>query len=59
MRVETPSKIEFIHLVDFALDEVGETIESVYPLLKDLDPRSDEYQLINRMWLDWCDYLNH
>lgn len=59
MTVEAPSKIEFIHLVDFAIDEVGEKIEAVYPLLANLDPQTDEYQLLNRIWMDWCEYLNH
>jgi len=51
------SKIEFLNVVDFAIDQVGERIEAVYPLLADIDPKTDEYKLLNQMWLEWCDYL--
>jgi len=57
MSLQTTNKIEFLYLVDFAIDEVGEKIEAVYPLLSKLDPKSDEYQLLNRIWTDWCEYI--
>jgi hypothetical protein len=57
MRLHKSNKIEFIHLVDIVIDQVGEKIEAVYPLLAGLDPMTEEYQLLNRLWLDWCSYI--
>lgn len=59
MSVTTDSKIEYLHVVDLAIDFVGENIEAVYPLLANMDPKTQEYQLLNRLWTDWCEYLNN
>lgn len=54
------TKIEYFPLVDFVTEEMGKKIESFYPLLQLLSTTkedSPEYNLLNKMWNDWCDYL--
>lgn len=59
MTIKSESKIEYLYVVDDAVDEVGEVIEHIYPILCDIDPRSDEYRLLNNIWVDWCKYLEY
>lgn len=52
--------IEIFPAVDFIAEEMGKKIESFYPILqilKDAKEDSPEYNLLNKMWMNWCDYL--
>lgn len=51
---------EYTYFLDHIVDEVGKKIEGIYPILHFLEanPRdTPEYRLLNRVWVDWCDYL--
>lgn len=58
MTTKQESNIEYLHVVDSLIDQVGEKIESVYPILAEVDPKSDEFQLLDRLWVHWCHYLS-
>ena len=54
------TKIEHFPVIDFITEEIGEKIESYQPLLevlKDTNIDSPEYMLLNKIWIDWCTYL--
>ncbi|GAF70662.1 unnamed protein product [marine sediment metagenome] len=55
------SKIEYLPLVDNVAEEMGRKIESIYPflqLLNEAKVNTPEYTLLNKIWMDWCHYLD-
>lgn len=51
---------QYAHFIDNLVDEVGSKIEGIYPyldLVKDKKKDTPEYRLLDRIWVDWCDYL--
>lgn len=51
------NNIQNLEVVDSVIDDVGEKIETVFPVLANLDPSSDEFLLLNSLWIQWCQYL--